>query len=583
MKPYPFSPEILDAMPEELAELFRDLELKLLQEICSRLKIADNLNEVTIQDIKALRSHGIDLKEIKKAIEKATGKGADELNKLMDDAVARNQQYYTEVIDFAKITQPEELVSAADIARIREQTEGEFTNITRSMGFLLTKGGKKVMLEPAKAYQWALDKAEMQIQSGAISYSQAISEAVKELADSGIKTVNYESGHVDNVDVAVRRAVMTGISQLSDRYVEEAMRILKTDFCEVSAHIGARDVDGPKGWENHKAWQGRVYSIKENDKYPNIYETCGLGAVDGLRGANCRHRRFPFVDGISERTYTDEQLDNIDPPPFEYEGRTYTMYEATQKQRAIERTARKLKTLKASYEYNGQTEKAMSTNIRLRRVNAKYREFSKAAGLPEQPERMKAYKPLAKETVLSDNSNAVRNHNITEKAIESVQKVIPDGWGDEQATKLQKLHKSLLKTMKDYPTGYEGAVATTLDLKPLSETIIGENGRVYIPRYNVPYIVLHTHPDGEIFSHTDLSSLITNDNMRGLTIVGNNGAVYAAIKTADYIKSAANDNLEIMLKEVKEHIQNKNLDGYFESINKFLVEADSYGLSFKRK
>lgn len=73
MPKYPFSPELLDAMPEELAELYRGLEDALLMEICSRLKAADELNEVTVQDIKALRAHGIDLKEIEKAIRQTTG------------------------------------------------------------------------------------------------------------------------------------------------------------------------------------------------------------------------------------------------------------------------------------------------------------------------------------------------------------------------------------------------------------------------------------------------------------------------------------------------------------------------------
>ena len=86
---YPFQPEILDALPEELAELYRGLEDTLLMEICSRLNAADEMNEVTVQDIKALRSHGIDLKEIEKAIQKATGISEQKLNKLLDDVVER--------------------------------------------------------------------------------------------------------------------------------------------------------------------------------------------------------------------------------------------------------------------------------------------------------------------------------------------------------------------------------------------------------------------------------------------------------------------------------------------------------------
>lgn len=386
---YPFSPEVLDAMPEELAELFRNLEIKLLEEICDRLKLSDKLNEVTVQDIRALRSHGIDLKDIQKAISETSKVGVDKLDKLFEDVVERNQAYYTELIDLAKVTKPEYLVSEKDIDAIRRQTLEEFTNLTQSMGFLLTRGRQRVMLPPAKAYQWALDNAEMQIQSGAISYREAIKTAVKQLADSGIKSVDYESGHVDQMDVAVRRAVMTGINQICSKYTEQSAEFLGTDYFEVSAHQGARDVEGPSPWSSHKAWQGRVYSTKSGDKYPNIYDVCGLGYVDGLEGANCRHKRYAFVEGVSERTYTDEQLENIDPPPFQYQGKTYTAYEATQKQRMIERTVRKLKRERAAFEKSGLSEDAQDITIRIRRLNSLYKDFSEKAGLPMQKDRMK--------------------------------------------------------------------------------------------------------------------------------------------------------------------------------------------------
>ena len=254
---YPFHPEILDALPEELAELYRGLEDTLLTEICSRLKVADELNEVTVQDIKALRSHGIDLKEIEKAIRKTSGISETKLNKLLDDVVERNQKYYTELIDLAHITQPETLISVEDTWAIYEQTKQTLRNITRSMGFLVNAG--RTMLPPAKAYQWALDAATLKVESGAISYGQAIKEAVRELASGGLRVVDYESGHRDHVDVAARRAVMTGVNALNQKYAEQSMEYLGSDLVEVSAHAGARDKDGPNGWEAHTKWQGRVF------------------------------------------------------------------------------------------------------------------------------------------------------------------------------------------------------------------------------------------------------------------------------------------------------------------------------------
>ncbi len=430
MRPYPFDPSILDALPEELAELYRGLEDTLLTEICSWLTAADQLNEVTVQDIRALRSHGIDLEEIEKAIRKTTGISEKKLNKLLDDVVERNQRYYTEVIDLACVTQPDVLVDAATIDAIRRQTQDVFRNITASMGFLVDDG--RTMLPPAKGYQWALNSAALQIESGAISYNQAIKNAVTELANSGLKTVEYESGHRDQIDVAARRAVMTGVSQLCAKYTEQAAEYLETPYYEVSAHSGARDKPGRSPWSSHRSWQGRVYSIRSGDIYPNIYSVCGLGAVDGLEGANCRHRRFPWVEGVSERTYTDEQLAHIDDGlGCTFEGKTYTAYEASQQQRKLERTIRKQKRLVNSYKAAGLTDDATTANIKLNRLNAKYKEFSKAAGLPEQLERLKVLYGEDANQILRSGKSGVTVHTIGKIDIEKYSAVSTNIRSDE--------------------------------------------------------------------------------------------------------------------------------------------------------
>lgn len=273
---YPFQPQILDVLPEELAELFRGLELTLIREICSRLKISGQLNEVTVQDIRALRAHGIDLEAIKTTIDETTAIGMEKLEALLDDVVERNQKYYTEVIDLAKVTKPDKLIDQEDTYAIYQQTKGQYRNITQSMGFMVREGRHRVMLEPAKAYQWALDQAELQVQSGAISYNQAITTAIKQLAERGLcvaydkagnvfkNRVAYESGHVDQLDVAVRRAVMTGVNQLNQRYREQSMDYLETDLIETAAHLGARNIKGPLGFEAHTEWQGKVYRWRRN-------------------------------------------------------------------------------------------------------------------------------------------------------------------------------------------------------------------------------------------------------------------------------------------------------------------------------
>lgn len=389
---YPFAPEVLDALPEELAELYRSLESQLLEEICSRLNFADQLNEVTAQSIRALRSHGISQQEIERAIRRTTNISEKKLTELLDDVVERNQRYYSELIDITGVTAPQTLLSIEDTYAIYEQTRKTFRNITQSMAFLVDNG--RTLLAPARAYQWALDNAVVQVQSGAISYNQSIRSAVKQLADSGIRVADYESGHRDQIDVAVRRAVMSGVNALCQRYAEQSMDYLETDLVEVSAHIGARNTGvGPA---NHESWQGGIYRWSEKPRsskgdYPDFVETTGYGTGPGLGGWNCKHHYYSFVEGVSEPTYSKKDLEAMkgENRKFTFEGKEYDGYSASQKQRQIERTVRKLKREQTAYKAAGLTEEYQAVTARIRRLNAEYKAFSEAAGLPMQRERMR--------------------------------------------------------------------------------------------------------------------------------------------------------------------------------------------------
>lgn len=389
---YPFAPEVLDALPEELAELYRSLESQLLDEICSRLNLADQLNEVTVQAMRSLRSHGISQQEIERAIRRTTNISEKKLTELLDDVVERNQRYYSELIKIADVTAPQTLLSIEDTYAIYEQTRQTFRNITQSMAFLVDNG--RTLLAPARAYQWVLDNAVLQIQSGAISYNQAIRGAVKQLADSGIKTAEYQSGHMDQIDVAVRRAIMTGINQLCQQYSEQSMDYLETDLVEVSAHIGARNTGTGPG--NHESWQGKIYRWSKKPKqssgrYPDFIASTGYGTGPGLGGWNCRHHFYPFVEGVMEPTYSKSDLQAMEGKKREisFEGKQYDGYTATQKQRQIERTVRKLKREQTAYKAAGLAEEEQAVTARIRRLNKEYKAFSEAADLPLQRERMR--------------------------------------------------------------------------------------------------------------------------------------------------------------------------------------------------
>jgi len=228
-------------------------------------------------------------------------------------------------------------------------------------------------------YQGTLDKAAFSILSGVYDYNTVLKNAVKELTDSGLRTVDYETGYSNRVEVAARRALMTGFHQVVGKITEENAEKLGTDHFEVTWHRGARPT--------HQPWQGRVYTKEQ------LVTVCGYGAVDGLKGANCRHDFHPFFPGISKRLYTDEELDRMNAEentPREYNGRQYTVYEATQRQRQLETKLRRKREEIAMLEQGGASEDdILAAKAKYHALSNEYAQFSKAMNLPQQRERIR--------------------------------------------------------------------------------------------------------------------------------------------------------------------------------------------------
>lgn len=393
---YPMTPEYLQAAPGYLISLYEDFEADVLNDLCRRLQLSGTVTESALNQIRVLQQQGRSFPYIEKRLQQLTGSSQREIDRMFDEAVERNAAYYREVIDRSVITAPQSdweqmLIQQTDA--IRRQTQAEFRNLTQSMGFAIREGSKVKFYGIAEAYQRILDKAFLKVSSGAFDYNTAIRGAVRELTDSGVQMVHYASGWHNRVDVAARRAVMTGITQLSGRYTEQSMEFLDTRYVETTAHSGARNIQGPNGWEAHTEWQGKWFYWSKNGerdplgRYPDFIQKTGYGYGSGLCGWNCRHSFFAVVPGINEPSYTAGELKNIDPPPFTYQGREYDAYAATQKQRQIEAKMRELKRRLIGEKASSDEKYYAATATRLNRLSEEYKAFSKAAGLRPQPER----------------------------------------------------------------------------------------------------------------------------------------------------------------------------------------------------
>lgn len=375
------TPDELEEIPAAIERLFYDQQVRVMEDVVRRIHKTGRITSTADYQIGKMAQQGKSTEWIESEIKRLGNLTDAEVRSLYDKVIqadyVRKRGLYEQVN--ANYTPYEDnKVMQKWVHALIDQTQGELKNISRSMGFSVPTGNGKTTFTPlADYYQRYIDRACMDIMTGAFDYNTVLRRVAKEMADSGLEYVSYASGHVDRATVAARRAVMTGVNQLSGQINMRLADELGTNHFEVSWHSGAR----PEHW-----WGGQVFSKED------LVDVCGYGEVTGLLGANCRHSFMPFVPGVSTRTYTDEQLAEMNAKEREtktYNGKEYNAYSATQRQRELERRMQKQRANIVSLKKGeGSKEDIAAAQAKYLKTLYQYRDFSKQMGLSPQMERV---------------------------------------------------------------------------------------------------------------------------------------------------------------------------------------------------
>ena len=577
------TPDQLEALPRRFVQLWQQVEDDILQDIARRMKSLGELDPLTptaiwqawrLAETRAVRSNTV------ATLARYTGKSRAEIKRLLETAGAQTLAADDAVYTAAGLDPPPVNQSPALLNLLNSgyrQTCGTWQNLTATTANTVTG-----------AFEDRLSRAWGLISTGALDYSTAIRRAVDDLADT-MPYITYPSGHTDTLEVAARRAVLTGVNQTCAKLQLARMEEMDCEFVEVTAHEGARPT--------HAVWQGRFYHrggavVQDGERYEDFEAATGYGTGPGLCGWNCRHNFYPFYPGVSVRNYTDERLAELDARNIPYGGGLYTRYEITQMQRALERRVRRYKR-----RYLAETAAGVDAGQSAAKLKAARQQLS--AFLEETGERLdgaRAEVPgfgqrearqadAAASALQSAQNNATLKESSQEyKAItaQSIQRIQPfacetlDAAGSRA---LANAHKKLLLEARKVPLGIEKARCYGLDMQPLGEYITGQRaGSVRVPNYSTPHIVIHNHPSGLTFSPGDILGFATRDSMRMLTIVGNDGSIYALEKTAatnPELLTKAATKLNVSANEPSLTPQSKiNL------VTNFLEEIAQYGVNY---
>lgn len=367
------SPEYMERVTDHLIELYQDLEDDILKDIADRIKKNGYLTATAERQAEVLIESGYTTEEIESLLKPHFEDIDEEITQIInksglkhyEDEAKAYRAVNKNLIDLTKNKHAENTINNAVDRLIKGNA-----NITQSLGVVYN--GENIKLN--KFYKNKLNQAAFKVSSGAFSGQQVVRSLVNDLSESGIRVINYQnSGRNYTVESAAKMLVRTTINQMTGEISLSNAEDMDQDLMEISAHAGARP--------SHAEWQGQIVSLSgDNDKYLSL-DDIGYGDVGGFMGANCRHNWYPFFEGISERAWSQEMLDNIDPEPFEFEGKEYTYYEATQKQRQIERTIRKYKHRVMMYDRVGDDESKLIAQVRFQRQRQLYKNFNKAGSL----------------------------------------------------------------------------------------------------------------------------------------------------------------------------------------------------------
>ena len=369
-------PDDIDALRILAMQITDPMTDFLLRDIARRVAEAGRITSTAGYQIWKIQGLGKSQKEVKKKLAELLNASLNEIDEIFEQAAEEGYKFDLSKLPTVEGVPFEENESLIQIVRAAVTlAQDDFTNITQTIGMISPYGQRLPLYD---AYNACCDFAFEQVFTGATDYNTAVQTACRNLYQRGLVTVDYESGAKASIETAVRRNIMGGLGLMQEKISEQNHEKYGADGWEISAHAASAP--------DHEPIQGKQYRDED-------YQKLNDSLVRRIGTLNCGHAAFPIFYGVTEPTYTAEQLEafkRANADGITYQGKHYTTYEATQAQRRLETAIRKCKRKITVLEGAGNDDALKAARTRYTRLNQEYARFSKAAGLRTQTARLKA-------------------------------------------------------------------------------------------------------------------------------------------------------------------------------------------------
>ncbi len=359
-------------------------ETSTLERIGKRIKRYGKLSLADVKSINNIATVKQDMDAITKELAKVTGYNISQIEQmygeLLEEQHLANQPLYDyRGKKFVPFAENRELQA---IARAYAKTTGEtMINLAKTKALcVLGANGKPIGMQ--KYYTDVLDKAVMQVTTGATDFHTAMRDSIIELGGSGVR-VDYGGGVTRRLDTVVRQNLLWGAKQASVEYNEMIGEELGCDGYEVDFHANPRP--------SHEFMQGKQFVVGKARTINGVHFDSFDEANERLQDYGCLHYKTPIICGISEPRYSPEELKRLNEQnakTHNINGKDVSGYEAQQMMRRVETAIREQKSIKQTAQASGDKALVKQCNDKIKAYKGKYEQITNITGFYPETKRM---------------------------------------------------------------------------------------------------------------------------------------------------------------------------------------------------
>jgi len=246
-------PDYLINRLDDVTTIYADLHTAVLESIAKH--VADTLRATgelglmpsTRRQIESAQAVGLLQDDIAAYVATALSVSAPEIKKLFMDAAVKSLVYDNRVYEAVGL-EPINIKQSPTMLRILN------ASINKQMGTLRRMTGT-IALNAEPLFERTLNTAYMKTISVSHSYTEALNEAIDEMAREGTKTFDYASGRSIAIESAILMNLRTSISLTCAEMSKQGLKERGCWHVQVSAHRNSRPT--------HEVFQGRVFSWPE--------------------------------------------------------------------------------------------------------------------------------------------------------------------------------------------------------------------------------------------------------------------------------------------------------------------------------